>query len=280
MQHKPGKETVMGKITLRNNRNHRTRFGFTLIELLIVVAIIAILAGMLLPALNKARERARDTFCKNNLKTSGTAQNSYTGDFNDQIVVSYETPTDLRLKKIFLDWYALLASFKYGVSFDPYLYNEGTPHGTMRCPTETFGEGGEIKGERSKIWGNNTPTAFSGTHFIGNYSIIGWLNTDGSKLVSPGRKVSYIKSATKAVFAGDRQWDSALHETPCMFRFRHGGVDYRAPLKSSNPADFNLVAGTANILYFDGHVEPKKFLELKYQEAGYNDAVAKAGLNI
>ena len=64
------------------------RKRFTLIELLIVIAIIAILAAMLLPALSAARGRARTISCINNQKNVGYAYTFYAGDYNDMVIVT------------------------------------------------------------------------------------------------------------------------------------------------------------------------------------------------
>ncbi len=67
----------------------RKKWAFTLIELLIVIAIIAILAAILLPALNRARERGRAASCMSNMRQIGQAMSFYAGDHGDLLVPWY-----------------------------------------------------------------------------------------------------------------------------------------------------------------------------------------------
>jgi prepilin-type N-terminal cleavage/methylation domain-containing protein len=77
---------------MRCTSSRHNRSAFTLIELLVVIAIIAILAALLLPVLNKAKEKAKRTACLNNLKQFGVAMFVYACDYGDRIPASKYNP--------------------------------------------------------------------------------------------------------------------------------------------------------------------------------------------
>ncbi len=88
--------------------NKERCYFFTLIELLIVVAIIAILAGMLLPALNQAREKARSISCASNMKQLGTVNQLYANTYDD-----YVLPRNMKEGTSAIRWPRIVASKNY-----------------------------------------------------------------------------------------------------------------------------------------------------------------------
>ena len=82
----------------------RKSAGFTLIELLVVIAIIAILAAMLLPALNKARGSAKKTACLNQIKQMTAMLVVYSTDNND-FFPHDDRNVAWQWKGVFAPWY-------------------------------------------------------------------------------------------------------------------------------------------------------------------------------
>ncbi|OGV37207.1 MAG: hypothetical protein A2X48_12540 [Lentisphaerae bacterium GWF2_49_21] len=124
------------KITSRNT--HLRKNGgpaFTLIELLIVIAIIAILMAMLLPALKQAREIAKKAFCMNNLKQYGLCMAMYSGENNELLPWAVVVDPDADR---FMDWTwgeAILCTAQSHVISGGVYKLVGVSHDFIACPS-------------------------------------------------------------------------------------------------------------------------------------------------
>src|ERR1035438_9784635 len=76
---------------MNSTPRHFTRLGFTLVGLLIIIAVIAILAAMLLPALASAKRKSKRINCVNNLKQDGLAFRLWEGDNGDKYPMAVST---------------------------------------------------------------------------------------------------------------------------------------------------------------------------------------------
>ena len=220
--------------------SYRRRPHFTLIELLIVIAIIAILAGLLLPALNSAREKALSIKCANNLKQLGCAVAAYEGDFEYLPMGSWSAST-VNDSRIVIRRIADYLKLKY-TKTDTGLY-VFSAQSIMKCPiTKSGNDNCNYAVNASFIPLSFVPTSWPG-NLYGIHSRSGKVR---------GRKI-YMADACSGAGIGQSDWyNNGSSFTLC---FRHGGGVPNGDVAAKKHVSCGPLPGSSvNLLWTDGSV--------------------------
>ena len=239
---------------------------FTLIELLVVIAIIAVLAAMLLPALGKARTKARTISCANNYSSLGRYLHLYFDDEEDHF------PYGSHISKTHAIYYwgvGWNCSYK---KYVPWSYSDEViggftlqsrkyPHrNILMCPEIPDEAVSRVVEGPNNI--NNLPYSTDG-YFCGiNYNSLTCENASG---VKRSAKISNVKAPSLLIYAMEGN-GKGKNRYRCVWPTTEDG---KGCISTRH-------ANGANILYSDGHVVYTKFEELpdfRYSSAKYDGPV-------
>lgn len=229
--------------------------AFTLIELLVVIAIIAILAAMLLPALSKAKQKARTINCLSNMRQWGLAFRMYADENKDEVPEEGNTSLSIADPKNGDAWYNAVAPTINQLSLTNYYLAKNPPlpaSGNLyACPaapmplfTPSFINGAYFMyGENSRICVNKSARFDSSGNptGVGQTKITGVLKpTDTIFLAEVDSRTNSSSSPSLSVTTGYYAQTSAWHNQRENFSFVDGSA------RTVNIADFVRTTAEAN----------------------------------
>ena len=239
-----------------NDTTRRTRTdGFTLIELLVVISIIALLVGILLPALGSARRAARSVVCKSNMRQWGIALNVFMVNHDDQLpreVVGINHP------ELDTDYWFFHNALPQAIGQPTYAEVYGdTANPDREIPSDWIWwcpEGGKDHPNPFNYGMNNVLNGTSSN--LPNYSFGGWKG-----LIN----VNQIPNPTNTLFLGEPEIDDTKLTSPIISGLSIG-PDTAAHIDDDQDGGFRHPGESANFLLLDGHVENYSVAEANTRE--------------
>ena len=235
------------EIVMKNNTKHRT---FTLIELLVVIAIIAILAAMLMPALQKAKEKSQSTFCANNLKQLVSVFQLYHDDYKKTPCASYRGLGSFYwhwIPAVYLGYTSSWQTFEADV-WKNAKYRQASAWKSLRCPSDPTMQCNE-PGKAKPNYGLNA------VHHDNNLTFDGHGHDNGMGV----RKLERIKQPSKIFWLIDGGYNGDQYGSVYV-SFRMG---YHSPnIDGSIMSAGKRHGGFLNTVFGDGHYAVTTFTEL------------------
>ena len=234
---------------MKQKMKTNSKGNFTLIELLVVIAIIAILAAMLLPALNKARETARGIKCASQLKQIGVGEGMYENDWNGYFTPSMSIPANCpnRANSAYWDrWYTLLRSYMNK--------NLGASGETFREKQKINYCDGNLSLAYPQTSHGDTYSGFA-TNYAWNYTLFGNQNPGAIAVTLKNNQLKRPARTGMLWDGGGLNGAMGLAGVPTNQYTANGTWSIRpmdAP--ASNTIGFNHNKA-ANVLYVDKHVK-------------------------
>ena len=177
----------------KNNNAKIKHPGFTIVELLVVIVILAILAGLLLPALQKAKQKGKTINCRNNLKQIGIAVAAYTLDNHDYFPYATSQKADLALPvPPKLQWLPDSLSLKSGTE------------GIYRCPDDWEKLYKATGGGTSYIWNWQMITGVVGNEKTGSAKYNVDISGSSPCMVSPAHFAIMVDAGAYHGKAGEK----------------------------------------------------------------------------